>query len=189
MGLNFFNIFLLGGGFTAFVVSAGYITDASRRIGNLPELKTNKDLQSAHKYSIMAAVISWISIFIFLVAIILMVVFSEEIALSGFVNYLIFGQLFGVMVGVAIVGVLSAITASEINKAKITDNGGAYSQAIIATIIAIFSFVAVMIAFFVKIFYKPKKKIDVELTKLEAEDKELAPEEAAKASPLKEKID
>ena len=110
MGLNFFNIFLLGGGFTAFVVSAGYITDASRRIGNLPELKTNKDLQSAHKYSIMAAVISWISIFIFLVAIILMVVFSEEIALSGFVNYLIFGQLFGVMVGVAIVGVLSAIT-------------------------------------------------------------------------------
>ena len=194
MGLNFFNIFLLGGGFTAFVVSAGFITDASRRIGNLPELKTNKDLTSAHRYSYIAAIIAWISVTLFLIAIILIFVYgSEFIVEGGFSNYLILGSLFFVLSGAALVGVLSAITASEINKAKISDNGGAYKQAIIATIIGIFSFVAILIAFFVKIFYKPKKKIDVELTKLESEAKEVAPEglteEAEETAPLKEKID
>ena len=54
MGLNVFNIFLLGLTFTAFVIAAGFITDSSRRIGNLPEKETNKDLENAHKWSIWA---------------------------------------------------------------------------------------------------------------------------------------
>ena len=185
MSLSFFNIFLLGGGFIAFIVSAGYITDASRRIGNLPELDTNKDLTSAHRYSYIAAIIAWVSVALFLVAIILIFVYgSEFIVEGGFSNYLILGSLFFVLSGAAMVGVLSAITASEINKSKVTDNGGAYSQAIIATIIGIISFVAILIAFFVKMFYKPKKKIDADVEKLEDELKRVEPE-----APIKEKMD
>jgi len=54
MGLNVFNIFLLGLTFTSFVIAAGFITDSSRRIGNLPEKETNKDLENAHKQSVRA---------------------------------------------------------------------------------------------------------------------------------------
>ena len=54
MGLNVFNIFLLGLTFTAFVIACGFCTDSSRKIGNLPEKETIKDLQNAHHYSIIA---------------------------------------------------------------------------------------------------------------------------------------
>ncbi|GAG94108.1 unnamed protein product, partial [marine sediment metagenome] len=62
MGLNVFNIFLLGLTFTAFVIACGFITDSSRKIGNLPEKETNKDLENAHKNSIWASITGWITV-------------------------------------------------------------------------------------------------------------------------------
>jgi len=167
MGLNVFNIFLLFASFAGFVISEGFITDASRRIGNLPEINTNQDIKSAHKYSILAAVIGWISVALLLVAGILIVIFGEEVYASGFTDYLVIGLLFFTLAGAAFVGIMSAITASDLNKSGVQNNNGAYRQAIIATLIAIFAFVAILIAFFIKLFYKPKKKTDSDLSQLE----------------------
>ena len=170
MGLNIFNIFLLGVSFLAFVVSSGYITDSSRRIGNLPEKKTNKDLQSAHKYSIWASILGWISVALFLAAAVIIFIYSAEIYESGFADYLVTGLLFFTLSGAALIGVLSAITASDINKSKVENNDNSYRQAIIATIIAIFAFVGVLVAFFIKLFYKPKPKAtESDISNLESE--------------------
>ncbi len=158
MGLNIFNIFLLFLSFSFFVVASGFITDASRRIGNLPEKETNEDLQRAYKYSIWAAIIGWISVALLLVAGIVIFIYSAELYEAGFANYLVTGLLFFTLLGSGAVGILSALTANYINKSKVDNNNNSYRQAIIAAIISIVAFVGILIAFFIKIFYKPKPK-------------------------------
>ena len=169
MGLNIFNIFLLGISFTAFVISAGFITDSSRRIGNLPEKSGNADLESAHKYSIWAAVIAWVSVAMLLVAGVLILIYGEELLFGGFADWLVMGFLFSTLAGSAIVGVLSAITANDIGKSGVENNNDSRKQAIIAAVIAIIAFVGILIAFFIKMFYKPKSKLDEEIKKDEEE--------------------
>jgi len=172
MSLSFFNIFLIIISFLAFVISSGFITDCSRRLGNLPEKSTNEDLKNAYKYSVWAAVIGWISVALLLGAGILIVIYSAEIYESGFASYLVTGILFFTMAGAALIGVLSAIVASDINKSGVKDNNNAYRQAIIATVIGIIAFVGVLIAFSIKMFYKPKPKVDQDIAKLQEELKE-----------------
>lgn len=166
MALNFFNIMLLFISFVAFAISSGFITDSSRRIGNLPEKSTNEDLQAAHKYSIWASIVGWISVALLVVAGILIVIYSAEIYESGFASWLVTGLLFFTLAGSAIVGVLAAITANDIEKSGVSQNNNSRRQAIIAAVLAIITFVAVLIAFFIKMFYKPKDK---ELEKLKKE--------------------
>ena len=168
MALNFFNIMLLFISFVAFAISAGFITDSSRRIGNLPEKAANEDLQAAHRYSIWAAVVGWISVALLLVAGLLIIIYSAEIYESGFASWLVTGLLFFTLAGSAIVGVLAAITANDIEKSGVPNNNNARQQAIIAAVLAIITFVAVLIAFFIKMFYKPKDK-ELEQLKKEAD--------------------
>jgi hypothetical protein len=170
MGLNIFNIFLLGTSFIAFIISAGFITDASRRIGTIPDRKQNKDLESAYKYSIWASILGWISVAPLIAAVIVILIFSEEVYASGFADYLVTGLLFFTLAGSAILGICAAIVASDINKSKVSDNKGSYRQAIIATIISILAFLSVLVAFFIKLFYKPKPKAtESDISNLESE--------------------
>ena len=180
MGLNVFNIFLLGLTFTAFVISCGFITDSSRKIGNLPEKETNKDLQNAHKNSIISAVVGWITVAMLLIAlgifIYLSVIFSEEEYATGtgggFSNMFINGALFLSLAGIITTGIFSILTANDIKKSEVTDNNNSYRNAIIAAVISVITFVAIIIVFIIKLFYKPKpkgEKEDVEIEKLENE--------------------
>ena len=179
MGLNVFNIFLLGLSFTAFAIASGFITDASRRIGNLPEKETNKDLQYAHKWSIWAAIVGWITVALLLVAlgifIYLSVVLAEEeyaTGTGGFSNYFINGALFLALAGILTVGIFSILTANDIKKSQVTDNNNSYRNAIIAAVISIVTFVTIIVVFIIKLLYKPKSKsakVDSEISLLQSE--------------------
>lgn len=180
MGLNVFNIFLLGLTFTAFVIAAGFCTDSSRRIGNLPEKETNKDLQNAHHYSIIASVVSWITVAMLLIAlgifIYLSVIFSEEEYATGtgggFSNMFINGALFLSLAGIITTGIFSILTANDIKKSEVKNNNNSYRNAIIAAVISVITFVAVIIIFIIKLFYKPKSKsakVDSEISLLQSE--------------------
>lgn len=182
MGLNVFNIFLLGISFTSFVIASGFITDSSRRIGNLPEKETNKDLQNAHKNSVIAAIVGWITVALLLLALVvfiyLSVVLSEEEYATGtgggFSNLFINGALFLALAGIITVGIFSVLTANDIKKSDVTETNNSYRNAIIAAVISIITFVGILIAFFIKLFYKPKSKavkLDAEIS---AEEEALA---------------
>ena len=182
MGLNVFNIFLLGLSFTSFVIASGFITDSSRRIGNLPEKETNNDLQNAHRYSIIASIVGWITVALLLLALVvfiyLSVVLSEEEyatgSYGGFSNLFINGALFLALAGIITVGIFSVLTANDIKKSDVTDNNNSYRNAIIAAVISIVTFVGIIITFLIKIFYKPKSKavkLDAEIS---AEEEALA---------------
>jgi len=192
MGLNIFNIFLLGLSFTSFVIAAGFITDSSRRIGNLPEKETNKDLQNAHKWSIWAAVLSWITVALLLLALVvfiyLSVVLSEEEyatgSYGGFSNLFINGALFLALAGIITVGIFSVLTANDIKKSDVTETNNSYRNAIIAAVISIVTFVGILIAFFIKIFYKPKSKTEKSDVEIQREEAALA--EASSPTPKRD---
>lgn len=186
MGLNVFNIFLLGLTFTAFVIAAGFITDSSRRIGNLPEKETNKDLQNAHKNSIWASIIGWITVAMLLIAlgifIYLSVIFSEEEYATGtgggFSNYFINGALFLSLAGIITTGIFSILTANDIKKSEVKDNNNSYRNAIIAAVISVITFVAIIIVFIIKLVYKPtpkEVKLDAQISNLEDDIQETNP--------------
>jgi len=63
----------------------------------------------------------------------------------SFINLLIYGAMGLLLFGVIIVGILSAVAATDINQANVKDNKGAYKQAIIAAVIAIPVFVLIVI--------------------------------------------
>jgi len=176
MGLNILSPILLIISFLTFAVSAGFLTDSSRKITNIPEYENNNtDLNRAHKYSAWGAVIAWISISLMVISSILLFVFASEI-LVGFSSYFIYGFLFLSLIGVIIVGILSILTAVYINKAKVENNEGSYRSAVIASILSIVVFVLVVTVLLIKLFYKSKKKeepIDKEITTLKTELEEL----------------
>ena len=63
----------------------------------------------------------------------------------SFINLLIYGAMGLLLFGVIIVGILSAVAATDIGQANVKDNKGAYKQAIIAAVIAIPVFVLIVI--------------------------------------------
>lgn len=172
MGLNIIAPILLIISFITFAISGGFITDASRKITTIPEYESNNsDLNAAHKYSEIAAIVCWITVSLMVIGAILLFVFASEI-LVGFSSYFIYGFLGLSLLGVIIVGILSILTAININRAKVTNNEGSYKNAVIAAVLSIVVFVLVITVLLIKIFYKPKKKeepIDKEISTLKAE--------------------
>lgn len=176
MGLNIFPPILLIVSFLTFSISAGFLTDASRRITTIPEYESdNSDLNTAHKYSEIGAILAWITVSLMIIVAVLLFVFASEI-LVGFSSYFIYGFLALSLLGTIIVGILAVLTAVYINRAKVENNEGAYKNSIIASVLAIVVFVLVITVLLIKVFYKPKKKeesIDKEITTLKAELTEL----------------
>lgn len=171
MGIDIISTTLLIIAFIGFVISAGFITDSSRRITNIPDYSSNKDLETAHKYSAICAVVSWIVVALMLVAIVLLFIFASEV-LVGYSKIFIYGFLLLSILGAGVVAILSILTAVYINRAKVSDNKGAYRQSIIAAVLASVVFVFVIAALLFRMFYKPKpkkEKVDTEITELKME--------------------
>lgn len=176
MGLNILPPILLCISFLTFAIASGFLTDASRRITNIPEYESdNSDLKTAHKFSEIGAIVGWITLSLMLIGAILLFVFASEI-LVGFSSYFIYGFLALSLLGTIVVGILAVLTAVYINRAKVENNEGSYKNSIIASVLAIVVFVLVITVLLIKVFYKPKKKeepIDKDITMLKAELSEL----------------
>jgi len=154
MGLNVVNILLFGLSFIILAISAGYATNAAVRLGG----NSDPELKSAHGYLTVVAVAAWLSVALIIGGIIAYIIFgSETVEVTG--NWVVYGLLFFTLALVLTVGILSAIAAAKIGTSK-ADNKGAYRQAIIATVLAIVGFVLVAVILGIKIFYKPKKKLE-----------------------------
>ncbi len=158
MGLTISAV-LLAIAFITFAISAGFLTHATVEITNIPEYSSNKDLQNAHHWGKIGSIVAWLSISLMVIGFILLIIFGSEI-LIGFGTYILYFLLFISLVGVIVTGILAALTASDINKAKVSDNKGSYKSAIISASIAIPVFVFLLIAIIAKLFYKPKKKVE-----------------------------
>lgn len=156
-------------------VAGGFITHTAATLTGLAGYDANKDLQTAHKYSSWAAVVTWITIALIIVGGVLMIFFFPEEAEAEAVSGLSFGKIlvylfiFLAVVGIFVVGILSAIAASDISKSGVQDNKLTYRNSIIATVLAILGGVTLIIIAFVAIFRKPKVKEDTETKVLEKE--------------------
>ena len=182
--VDWIKVSLLGISFIAFAIAGGFITNASQRITDIPNAGSNPKLNSAHKWSAIAAVIVWITVALLVIGFILVIIFSPEEAEAGtaeegltveasskssfsFLNIVIYGLLFLILAGVITVGILSAITANDIRTSGVPDNNNSEKQAIIGASISIVVFVFVLIALIVQFTYKPKKKQGDILSQLE----------------------
>ena len=161
-GLN--AIFLIVA-FLTLAVSSGFITNVSIRLKGLPEYSSNNFLQSAHKYATIAAVVGWLTVFFLLVATGLAIFFAPEETEAGAVtgvspsHYIVDILLVLTLLAVGAVGILSAITASDVNKSKVANNNLTYRNSIIAAVLAIIVFVFILAALIFTLTYKPKKKV------------------------------
>ena len=176
MGLEVIGGILLVVSFLAFIVSAGFLTDSSHRITGIPEYEANNtDLNTAHRYSYIGAIVAWITVAFLLIGGILLFIYGgAEIYASGTSKFFIYGVLFICLLGTIVVGILAILTAIYINRANVSDNNGAYQQAIIAAVIATVVFVLVIVVLLIKVFYKPKnKEVEAEDKKIEEEKEEL----------------
>ena len=171
-GLN--AIFLIVS-FLTLSVSSGFITNTAIRLKGLPEYSSNNFLQSAHKYATIAAVVGWLTVFFLLVATGLAIFFAPEETEAGAVtgvspsHYIVDILLVLTLLAVGAVGILSAITASDVNKSKISNNNLTYRNSIIAAVLAIIVFVFILTALIFTLTYKPKKKV----TKVDKEIQDL----------------
>ena len=152
------NIILTAIALTTFAIAGGYITNAAVRITGIPEYQSaNQDLVSAHKWASIAAVVTWISIALLIVGIVLYIIFAfESVELTG--KFFIYALLFLALTGNIVVGILSALTASDINKSGVPDNNLSYRQSIIAAVLAIVTFVFILVTLILTFVYKPKIK-------------------------------
>ena len=169
MGLALTVVLLVIAGI-AYAISGGFATNAAVRITKIPGYKQNPKLTNAHKWLSIAAAVTWISIALIVLGIILMIFFAPEVAeastaeqaaggsSTSFGTYILYGLLFLIMGGVITVGILSAIAARDINSAKIQNDDNAARQATIAAVIAIPVFVIILIVLIATLTYKPKKK-------------------------------
>ena len=80
-------------------------------------------------------------------------------------HYIVDILLFLTLLAVGAVGILSAITASDVNKSKVANNNLTYRNSIISAVLAIIVFVFILAALIFTLTYKPKKKV----TKLDKE--------------------
>jgi hypothetical protein len=157
MGIMISAIFL-GIAFLGFAISAGFLTHSTVQITKIPGYSSNTDLASAHRYGTIGSIVAWITIAFMVIGFILLLIFGAEV-LVGFGTEILYFLLFISLLGVITTGILAALVASDINKAKVSDNMGSYRSAIISAVIAIPVFVFLLIAIGVKLFYKPKKKV------------------------------
>ena len=154
------NIIFFGIAFVTLAIAGGFATSATTRVTQIPAWSKNDDLALAHKYLTIAAVITWISIAIMIVLIILFLIFGlETAAIPGVLTILTYLFLFGTLVLIGAVGILSAIAAAKIGDAKVPDDKGSRKQAIIAAVLALVAGVGLLIGLLVMLF-KPSKKKD-----------------------------
>ena len=170
MGLAITIILLFIAG-AAYATAGGFATNSAIRTTKISGYKQNPKLTSAHKWLSIAAGVTWGSIALIILGIIMLIFFGPEVieaseaseAVAGKSTtkagtYVLYGLLFLIMVGVITVGILSAIAARDINSAGVQDDDRAARQATIAAVIAIPVFVLVLIVLIVQFTYKPKKK-------------------------------
>ena len=169
------NIIFFGIAFVTLAIAGGFATNAAIRVTQIPAWSKNNDLAAAHKYLTIAAVITWISIAIMIVLIILFLIFGlETAAIPGVLTILTYLFLFGTLVLIGAVGILSAIAAAKIGDSKVPDNKGSREQAIIAAVLAIVGAVGMLVVILVRLFYNPK-----------SDEKKKADKEKAQADELK----
>ena len=171
MGLNVISGGLLILCFIGLAISSGFLANATRLITTIPEYGSDKDLASAHKFGTIGSVVGWISVAALLIAGVLLFIFASEI-LIGFSKIFIYGFLFLALVGTIVVAILSILVAVYINRAKVPDNKNSYKQAVISAVLASIVGVFVLVAFLVRLFYKPKpktQKVDTEISQLKLE--------------------
>jgi len=171
----FIDILFLGIAFIALAVSGGYATSAATKVGNIPNYSSNPDLDSAHRYLSIAAVVTWITVAAILVLGIVYLIFgSEEATVAGeatgfsFTNLVIYGLLFLALVATIVVGILSAIAAQKIANSKVSNDNGSRHQAIVAAILALVAGAGLLIGLIV-MFVRPKKKKEDKSSELEKE--------------------
>lgn len=163
MGLAI-NIILLGIAFIALSISGGFSTDSARRVTNINGYSTNDKLTKGHSFLTISAIITWITVALIILGIILMIFFlpeeTEASAVTGgsYGKYFIYGLLFLTLGAVIAVGILSAIAANDIGNSGVSDDNLSRRQAIIAASIAIGVFVLLLIGLILVFTYKPKKK-------------------------------
>ena len=155
MGLNILIPGLLIIAFLTFIVSAGFITDASRRITNINNYQANPDLSRAHTLSAACAVTAWLTVFFMLLTVILLFVFAKE-KLTANKGIFVYASFIISLIGTLIVGVLSILTAQNISSANVPDNQGSYRQAVIAAVLSIVVFSLIIITLIIRVLYKPK---------------------------------
>lgn len=168
----FINIFFFGLSFTILSVAGYYATDAAVKVTKIPNYKDNKKLKTAHSYLSWAAVITWITVALLLVAgIAYLFLAGETIEVTG--SYVVDGFLALSLFSVITIGILSAVGAADINDSGVSDKKNANRQAVIAAILAIIGFVLITGLLLFKLLYKPKskkeKKIDSETANVEKE--------------------
>ena len=156
MGI-FITIIIFAVAFITLAVAGGYATSAASKVTKIPNWKSNKDLKSAHKYLSIAAVVTWITVALIITLGILYLIFGLETA-ATFGNLVVYGLLFLSLIAVIIVGILSAIASAKINQAKVKDNKGSRSHAIIAAILAIIAGIGLLVLVLVRLFSPSKKK-------------------------------
>jgi len=152
------NIILLGIAFITFAIAGGFLTSSATRITDIPEYQAqNPDLVAAHRWASIGAIVTWITIALMLIGIILYIVFALETA-AFTSKFFIYALLFLSLIGTIVVGILAALTANDINKSNVTNNNLSYRQAIIAAVLGIVVFVLLVILLILTFVHK--KKID-----------------------------
>ena len=156
MGLAI-NLIFCGIAFLTFAISAGFLTDSVRRIGQIPNYSANNHLKNAHYVGTIDAIVSWIVVALLLLAIVLYIIYGSETAEYTGSIFLYFVLLIS-LGGALTTGIIGAYIAYNINQSGVSDNNGSYKQAIVATVLALITFTLLVILFLIKVFYKPKKK-------------------------------
>lgn len=165
MGL-ILNIFFFGTSFAVLSIAGYYATDAAVKVTKIPNYKDNQKLKSAHSYLSWAAVVTWITVALLLIAGILYLFFAWETAeeTGGYVIDFFLGIS---LLAVITVGILSAVGAADVNDSGVSDKKNANRQAVIAAILAIVGFVLIVGLLLYKLLYNPKKNKQKKEQKLE----------------------
>ena len=149
------NIVLLLGAIGLLAVSGGYSTDAARRVTDITGWDSYPDLRSAHTLLSWSAVAAWLGLALVIILLVLYFIYGfETIEITG--NLVTYLFLFGVLGLVILVGVLSAVAADKINKANVSDNKGAYKQAIIAAVLSLGTLGIIILLAIIKYMIKKK---------------------------------
>ncbi len=145
------NIIFFGIAFITLVISGGFATNSSVRITGITGYKGNDKLKAGHDKLTIAAIITWITVAVLIILGILSVVFGAD-EVPGIMNWVVYGFLILTLAAVGAVGVLSAIGAADIGAAKVTNDNGSQRAAIIAAVLAIVGFVAIIVVLLIRIF-------------------------------------
>ncbi len=125
-------------------ISGGYATAAAVSTTFIDGFNDNDKLKSAHTKLSWSAAITWIIVALIIVLGIVFIININAKKVNSLSNIIIYSFIALSMISTAIVGILSAIAASEIQGAKVQDDKGSHRQATIAAILAIIGFAGLL---------------------------------------------